>query len=110
MRTSVAFRMAAMAQRIGLILYAIDNYSNHTNPEDGTICIQDKYMSSAIAIVELYANDNFKVLWMLKGEFKDENHKIIYKNLPSQFTTATGKAVCSKFGQGERYFHRLMNK
>jgi hypothetical protein len=105
--SGVAFRLAAMAQRISLILYACKNYKSEVSEE---ILIPDDVVQLSIEIVKLYQNDNFKVLWEIQNVFKDEVEKAIYDALEEDFTTSYGKTVCTAHGYSERQFPRLLTK
>jgi len=105
--SGVAFRLAAMVQRIALILYACENYKAEVYDE---VMIPDDMVQLAIDIVKLYQNDNFKVLWEIQNVFKDEVEKAIYDVLDEDFTTAIGKAACTAHGFSERQFPRMATK
>ena len=105
--SGVAFRLAAMVQRIALILYACENYKAEVSEE---VIIPDDMVQLAIDIVKLYQNDNFKVLWEIQNVFKDEVEKAIYDILDEDFTTAIGKAECTAHGFSERQFPRMATK
>lgn len=105
--SGVAFRLAAMAQRISLILYACKNYQSEVSEE---VVIPDDDVKLSIEIVKLYHNDNFKVLWEIQNVFKDEVEKAIYDALEEDFTTSYGKTVCTAHGYSERQFPRLLTK
>lgn len=105
--SGVAFRLAAMVQRIALILYACENYKAEVSDE---VMIPDDMVQLAIDIVKLYQNDNFKVLWEVQNVFKDEVEKAMYDVLDEDFTTAIGKAACTAHGFSERQFPRMATK
>ena len=105
--SGVAFRLAAMVQRMALILYACENYKAEVSDE---VMIPDDIVQLAIDIVKLYQNDNFKVLWEIQNVFKDEVEKAIYDVLDEDFTTAIGKAACTAHGFSERQFPRMATK
>ena len=105
--SGVAFRLAAMVQRMALILYACENYKAEVSEE---VIIPDDMVQLAIDIVKLYQNDNFKVLWEIQNVFKDEVEKAIYDVLDEDFTTAIGKAACTAHGFSERQFPRMATK
>ena len=105
--SGVAFRLAAMVQRIGLILFACENYKAEVSDE---VMIPDDMVQLAVDIVKLYQNDNFKVLWEIQNVFKDEVEKAIYDALDEDFTTAIGKAACTAHGFSERQFPRMATK
>ena len=105
--SGVAFRLAAMVQRIALILYACENYKADVSDE---AIIPDHMVQLAIDIVKLYQNDNFKVLWEIQNVFKDEVEKAIYDALDEDFTTAIGKAACTAHGFSERHFPRMATR
>lgn len=105
--SGVAFRLAAMVQRMALILYACENYKAEVSDE---VMIPDDMVQLAIDIVKLYQNDNFKVLWEVQNVFKDEVEKAIYDILDEDFTTAIGKAECTAHGFSERQFPRMATK
>ena len=105
--SGVAFRLAAMVQRIALILYACENYKAEVSEE---VIITDDMVQLAIDIVKLYQNDNFKVLWEIQNVFKDEVEKAMYDILDEDFTTAIGKAACTAHGFSERQFPRMATK
>ena len=105
--SGVAFRLAAMVQRMALILYACENYKAEVSDE---VMIPDDIVQLAIDIVKLYQNDNFKVLWEVQNVFKDEVEKAIYDILDEDFTTAIGKAACTAHGFSERQFPRMATK
>jgi len=105
--SGVAFRLAAMVQRMALILYACENYKAEVSE---VVVIPDDLVQLAIDIVKLYQNDNFKVLWEIQNVFKDEVEKAIYDVLDEDFTTAIGKAACTAHGFSERQFPRMATK
>ena len=105
--SGVAFRLAAMVQRIALILYACESFKNDV-PEK--VVISDDMVQLAIEILKLYQNDNFKILWEIQNVFKDEGEKAIYEALDEDFTTSYGKTVCTAHGYSERQFPRLLTK
>ena len=105
--SGVAFRLAAMVQRIALILYACESYKNDV-PEE--VDISDDTVQLAIDIIKLYQDDNFKILWEIQNVFKDEIEKAIYEALDEEFTTSYGKTVCSAHGFSDRQFPRLLTK
>ena len=105
--SGVAFRLAAMVQRMALILYACENYKAEVSDE---VMIPDDMVQLAVDIVKLYQNDNFKVLWEVQNVFKDEVEKAIYDILDEDFTTAIGKAECTAHGFSERQFPRMATK
>lgn len=105
--SGVAFRLAAMVQRIALILYACESFKEDV-PEE--VDIKDDMVQLAIDIVKLYQNDNFQILWEIQNVFKDEVEKAIYEALKEDFTTSHGKTVCSAHGFSERQFPRLLTR
>ena len=105
--SGVAFRLAAMVQRIALILYACENYKAEVFDE---VMIPDDMVQLAVDIVKLYQNDNFKVLWEIQNVFKDEVEKAIYDVLDEDFTTEYAKTVCGAHGYSGRHFPRLATK
>ena len=105
--SGVAFRLAAIVQRIALILFASKHYATEVNEE---VLIPDDLVVLSIDIVKLYQNDNFRVLWEIQQVFKDEVEKAIYDALDEEFTTSYGKTVCTGHGFSDRQFPRLLTK